>query len=176
MKEEIIDMRTQDMMDSFQEIQRTSKFVFKLNHTEPFTEEYFKLLNELFEGKLGKNSNISAPFQIDMAKNMKIGNHVFINHNFIAMTRGKIIIEDDVMIAPGVSILTANHDLKDHQILKCKQVHIKKNAWIGAKAIILPGITVGENAVVAAGAVVTKDVLPNTVVGGNPAKILKTIE
>ena len=80
------------------------------------------------------------------------------------------------MIGPGASLLTANHDLYDHQVLLCGKVTIKKNAWIGAKAMILPGVTVGENAVVAGGSVITKDVEPNTVVGGNPAHVLKYLD
>ena len=75
-----------------------------------------------------------------------------------------------------IQIISNNHDLHDHSLLVCKSVHICRNAWIGAGATILPGVTVGENAVVAAGAVVTKDVAPNTIVGGNPAKLIKTIE
>lgn len=79
-------------------------------------------------------------------------------------------------IAVNAQIISNNHDLHDHSLLVCKPVHICRNAWIGAGATILPGVTVGENAVVAAGAVVTKDVAPNTIVGGNPAKLIKTIE
>ena len=79
-------------------------------------------------------------------------------------------------IAANAQIISNNHDLPDHSLLVCKPVHICRNAWIGAGATILPGVTVGENAVVAAGAVVTKDVAPNTIVGGNPAKLIKAIE
>ena len=77
------------------------------------------------------------------------------------------------MIAANAQLISNNHDLQDHALLICKPVHICRNAWIGAGATILPGVTVGENAVVAAGAVVTKDVAPNTIVGGNPAKFIK---
>lgn len=79
------------------------------------------------------------------------------------------------MIGPQVTLLTANHDFNDHNTLICKPIHIKENAWIGARATILPGITIGENSVVAGGSVVTKDVEPNVIVGGNPAKVLKRI-
>ena len=79
------------------------------------------------------------------------------------------------MIGPNASILTANHDFNDHMVLLVGKVHIKKNAWIGANTSILAGVTVGENAVVAAGAVVTKDVPRDTVVGGNPARVIKQL-
>ena len=79
------------------------------------------------------------------------------------------------MIAANVQLISNNHDLYERQILICKPVRICKNAWVGAGATILPGVTVGENAVVAAAAVVTKDVPANTIVAGNPARIIKTI-
>jgi acetyltransferase-like isoleucine patch superfamily enzyme len=75
-----------------------------------------------------------------------------------------------------VQLISNNHDLHERPILICKPVRICKNAWIGAGATILPGVTVGENAVVAAAAVVTKDVPANTIVGGNPAKVIKMID
>jgi acetyltransferase-like isoleucine patch superfamily enzyme len=91
---------------------------------------------------------------------------------------GGIIIEDDVMIAPKVSLISESHPLdpSERKALVLGKVHIKKNAWIGAAATILPGVTVGENAVVAAGAVVSKDVPDNTVVAGVPARVIKSFE
>ena len=90
---------------------------------------------------------------------------------------GGITIEDNVLIGPKVNLITENHPLNpnDRKSLICKPIAIKRNAWIGAAATILPGVTVGENAVVAAGAVVTTDVPPNTIVGGVPAKFIKNI-
>lgn len=175
MEEIVIDMRTPAMLETLSEMQRSAKLCYQINHTEPYTEEMQRLVDELFEGRLDKSSRIVAPIQIDIAKNITIGKNVFINHNFNTMARGGIIIEDNVMIALGVTLLTANHDLYDHQILRCKPIHIKRNAWIGANVNIMPGVTIGENAVVAAGAIVTKDVEPNTVVGGNPAKFIKDV-
>ena len=104
-----------------------------------------------------------------------IGRNVVVMNNSLFMAAGGITIEDDVMVAANVQLISNNHDLYDHQILTCKPVRLKCNCWIGAGATILPGITVGENAVMAAGAVVTKDVEDNTVVGGNPAKVIKRI-
>ena len=86
-------------------------------------------------------------------------------------------IEDDVRIAPQCKLITENHDFApdERHIQHNAPIHIKRNAWLGAGAIILPGVTIGENAIVAAGAVVTKDVPDNCIVGGNPANIIKHI-
>ena len=94
----------------------------------------------------------------------------------LMIARGGIPLGADVMIAANAQLISNNHDLHDHALLLCKPVHICRNAWIGAGATILPGVTVGENAVVAAGAVVTKDVEANTIVGGNPAKFIKRVD
>jgi len=90
---------------------------------------------------------------------------------------GGITIEDDVLVGPNVNLVTENHPLDpgNRRALVCKPICIKRNAWIGAAATILPGVTIGKNAVVAAGAVVTVDVLDNSVVGGIPAKFIKQI-
>ena len=88
-----------------------------------------------------------------------------------------MVIEDNVLIGPEVKIATVNHDLGDrHNLLHFGKVTIKENAWICIGAIICPSVTIGKNAVVAAGAVVTKDVPDNVVVGGNPAKVIKKID
>lgn len=89
------------------------------------------------------------------------------------MARAKVIIEDDVFIGPNVSILTANHDFVNHKIIKSSPIHIGKNVWIGANAIILPGVKIGGTAVVGTGSVVTKDVEPFSVVAGNPVRFIK---
>ena len=91
---------------------------------------------------------------------------------------GGITLEDHVLIGPRANLLTVNHpqDPKQRRSLIVKPITIKRNAWIGAAATILPGVTVGENAIVGANALVTKDVPANTVVGGNPAKVIKEIK
>lgn len=94
------------------------------------------------------------------------------------MDRGGITIEDHVLIAPKVNLVTTNHPITPSQRRSTLShpIVIKKGAWIGIGATILPGITVGENSIVTAGAVVTKDVAANTIVGGMPAKVIRTIE
>ena len=154
---------------------RDVKLVFGINHTMPYTEEYNNLVKELFIGNIGEGSMVMPPLNCVCANQVKIGKNVLIMNNCLMMSRGGITIDDDVMIAANAQLISNNHDLHDHQLLLCKPVHICRNAWIGAGATILPGVTVGENAVVAAGAVATKDVAPNTIVGGNPAKFIKNI-
>ena len=172
-----IDIRIpKDMEESRNEASKVRKIIFKLNSIEPMTEEYRNLLEELFEGRLDKSTSIAPPLQIDYPSSVNIGKNVFINNNLKCVSRGGITIEDGVMLAPGVSILTVNHDLKDHCILIPIPVTIKKNAWIGANVTICPGVVIGEGAVVGAGAVVTKDVEPYTVVAGVPAKFIKNIK
>lgn len=169
-----IDMRKPEEADPAEGV-RCAQLCFKINHTMPMTEEYNRLVSELFMGNIGEGSRVMSPLTVVRGNRVKIGRNVVVMNNSLFMAAGGITIEDDVMVAANVQLISNNHDLYDHQILICKPVRLKRNCWIGAGATILPGITVGENAVVAAGAVVTKDVEDNTVVGGNPAKIIKHI-
>ena len=153
-----------------------AEIVFKLNHTLPNSEEYDSLLKELFSDKLGENSRIMAPIAGAAFDYIEIGSNVFINSNSLLMARGGITIEDDVMLAANVQLLSNNHDEYDRQVLLCKPIHIKKGAWIGAGASVLPGVTIGEYAIVGAGAIVTKDVGDYEVAVGVPAKIVKTLD
>lgn len=106
---------------------------------------------------------------------VKIGNRVIIMPSCLMMSAGGITIDDDAQIAANVQLISNNHDLEKRMVITCKPVHICRRAWIGAGATIFPGVTVGENSVVGAGSVVTHDVEPNTIVVGNPAKVIKHI-
>lgn len=156
------------------EMDRCRKQCFRINHTFPDTDEIRELENELFSNGLPKNSFLTPPFQVDYACQMTIGEHVFANHDLTCMSAGGIVLEDNVMIGPNASLLTVNHDLNDLQVIICKPIVIKKGAWIGSKAIIMPGVEIGEGAVVGSGSVVTHNVAPNTVVAGNPARVIRT--
>lgn len=153
---------------------RSTQLCFKINHTMPMTEESNALIRELFPN-MGENCNIQPPLQVNLGANVKIGSNVSIMYNLLCMSAGGITIEDGVLIAANCSLISNNHDFKIREILTCKPVVIKKKAWIGAGSTILPGVTIGENAIVAAGSVITKDVAPNTLVGGVPAKFIKNI-
>lgn len=133
--------------------------------------EVRQLVSEIIGQKIAASIEIRLPFYSDYGHNIKLGERVFINANVMMVDLGGITIENDVLIGPGAYLISVNHKLdpQHRKELELKPVVIKQNAWIGVKATILPGVTVGKNAVV------TKDVPANTVVAGNPAKIIKKI-
>jgi len=155
----------------------TKKLLVQMNNT-PDPDEIRNLLSQITNSEIDQSVVVFTPLYINYGKHTKIGKNVFINFDCVFLDLGGIIIEDNVLIAPKVSLLSEGHpiSIRDRHSLFPKAIHIKKNAWIGAGATILPGVTIGENAVVAAGAVVSKDVADNTIVGGIPAKFIKDIE
>lgn len=154
--------------------QHHDQLIFKFNHSMPGSEEQIELLRQIFPD-MGANSRVSAPLTAVRPHNVKIGNGVIVMPGCLMMSAGGITIDDGAMIAANVQLISNNHDLYERQIITCRPVYIGKKAWIGAGATILPGVTIGENAVVGAASVVTKDVPANTIVAGNPAKIIKEI-
>jgi acetyltransferase-like isoleucine patch superfamily enzyme len=141
-------------------------------------DETRERLSELIESKIDKSTTVFVPFYTNFGKHIKIGKNVFINHACSFLDLGGITIEDDVQVGPRVNLITENHpvDPSKRKYLDLKPVVIRRNVWIGAGATILPGVTVGENSIIAAGAVVNKDVPDNTIVGGVPAKIIRRID
>lgn len=174
-KEEVIDVRIAHP-EEFEKGRKIMQQVFKLNQTMPYTEEYFKLLKEIFGEKLGENSVINSPIYGACFDKIKIGKNVFINSNTLFMARGGITIEDNVQIAANCQLLSNNHDFYDRKILTCKPILIKEGAWIGAGVSIMPGICIGKHSVVGAASVVTHDVPDYAVVVGNPAKVIKMLD
>jgi acetyltransferase-like isoleucine patch superfamily enzyme len=160
----------------FELVMRTMKLSAKMN-TSADINRIRQLLTEITGTRIDASTTVLAPFHINLGIFTRIGKNVFINHDCSFLDIGGITIEDDVLIGPKASIVTESHPLNptERKALLVKPVVIKRNAWIGAGAIILPGVTVGENAVVAAGAVVSKDVADNSIVGGVPAKFIRNI-
>lgn len=160
------------------QIQEENKPLVQALNTQLQTYESTRKQLEVITGQtIDSTTVINVPFQTDFGRHITFGKNVYVNMDVFMTNLGGITIEDDVLIAPRVKILTVNHPLEpsDRHKLELKSVTIKKNAWIGADATIMPGVTVGENAVVAAGALVTKDVPDNTLVAGIPARIVKTL-
>lgn len=154
----------------------TKKLLLKMNSSSD-PEEIRSLLSQITGSEIDESFVVFTPLYINYGKHTRIGKNVFINFDCVFLDMGGITIDDNVQIAPKVSLLTEGHAIEPEkrQFLIPKGIHIKKNAWIGAGATILQGVTIGENSVVAAGAVVSKDVPDNVIVGGVPAKILKEI-
>ena len=175
-KGEPVDMFSEEYLPVIEELNRANKALFHVNHTEPGSKENEDAIDAFFDGARPEEAAFFTPFQIDFPKQISFGKRVFINHSFTAMSIGGITLEDNVQIGPNVTIVTDNHDLENRYVLKCKPVRICRNSWIGANVTIMPGVTVGENAVIAGGAVVTKDVPANAIVGGNPIKVIRSLE
>jgi len=154
----------------------TRKLLLQLNQSGD-AEEILALLSRITGSEIDKSSALFPTFHVNYGKHTRIGKNVFINFDCVFLDLGGITIDDGVFIAPKVSLLTEGHPLapENRHSLTVGPIHLKKNAWIGANATILQGVTIGENAVVAAGAVVVTDVPDNTVVGGVPAKVIKTL-
>jgi acetyltransferase-like isoleucine patch superfamily enzyme len=132
--------------------------------------------SELIGKPVGDRFMVIPPFSTDCGLNIVVGANVFINQGCHFMDLGGITIGDDVMIGPKVNLVSAGHPVEPAQRrngVVAKPITIGNNVWIGAAATILPGVTVGDNAVIAAGAVVSRSVAANTLVAGVPARVLK---
>lgn len=154
----------------------TKKLLLRMNNSSD-PEEIRDLLSQITSTEIDGSVAVFTPLYINYGKHTKIGKNVFINFDCVFLDLGGITIEDNVLIAPKVNLLSEGHSIspENRQSLTAGHIHIKKNVWIGANATITQGVTIGENSIVAAGAVVSKDVPDNVIVGGIPAKVIKTI-
>ncbi|WP_028374958.1 sugar O-acetyltransferase [Leeuwenhoekiella sp. MAR_2009_132] len=158
-------------------VEETKKITVKLNSASS-SNEIRELLGQITGKFIDESTTVFTPFYTNYGKNIKIGKNVFINHACSFLDLGGITIDDNVMIAPRVNLTSESHpvQIENRQTLTTGHIHIKQNAWIGTNVTILPGVTIGENSIVAAGSVVSKDVPENCIVGGTPAKVIKTID
>lgn len=153
------------------------KLTTELNGSYHTPEEIQEIFSELTGKQVDKTFGMFPPFYTDCGKNITVGKNVFINSGCRFQDQGGISIGDGTLIGHNVVLATLNHGIvpDERHDLFPSPIHIGKNVWIGANATVLPGVTIGDNAVVAAGAVVTKDVPANVVVGGIPAKVIHPI-
>ncbi|MEC0093167.1 sugar O-acetyltransferase [Paenibacillus macquariensis] len=156
---------------------QAQKITMELNTSYHSREEIVEIFSELTGNKVDSSFMCFPPFYTDFGKNISIGKNVFFNAGCSFQDRGGISIGDGTMVGMNVTIATLNHGLPlaTRNTTYPSPVIIGENVWIGSNATILPGVTIGDNSVVAAGAVVTKDVPENTVVAGVPAKEMKKI-
>jgi acetyltransferase-like isoleucine patch superfamily enzyme len=141
-------------------------------------DEVRALFSDLIGKKAGNSFVLIPPFYTTGGTDIRVGRNVFVNQNCTFYDLGGLDIADDVMIGPNVSIITSGHPVEPSRRRGCviaKPIVIERNVWIAAGATIIGGVTVGENSVVAAGSVVTKNVPPNRLVGGNPARVIRSI-
>lgn len=164
-----------DYSTFFTEVTRTLGLMSKLNAETGDISLFRKGLSEIIRKEIPETTVIFPPFYTNFGQFITLGKNIFINHDCSMLDAGGITIEDEVMIGPKVTLSTENHPLdpKDRKALISSPIHLEKNVWLGASATILGGVRIGENSIVAAGAVVTKDVPPNVVVAGVPAKVVK---
>ena len=160
-------------------VKRAMTITAALNRlTFDHAEEIRAVFSDLIGHKVDASFALIPPFYTTGGEDIRVGRNVFINQNCTMYDLGGIDIADDVMIGPNVSIITSSHPLEPSQrraFVIAKPVVIGRNVWLAAGATILGGVTVGENSVVAAGAVVTRNVPRDSLVGGNPAKLIRSI-
>lgn len=156
---------------------QNEKFISEMNSGYHTPSETLAYLEKITGDKIAKSVTVSLPFYSDFGKHITFGDNIFINQNVTFVDLGGITIEDNVMIGPMSRLITVNHLVSPEKRrgLVAQPITVRENAWIGTNVTILPGITIGENSIVAADSTVTKDVPNNVIVAGTPAKVLKKI-
>jgi acetyltransferase-like isoleucine patch superfamily enzyme len=175
----IIPRRTPESAAMAANVKRAMALTARLNRlTYDDAAEVRALFAELIGKAVDESFMLIPPFYTESGVNITVGRNVFINQNCTIYDLGGVEIADDVLIGPNVSLTTSGHPLEPSQrraYVVAKPIVIERNVWIAAGATVIGGVTIGENSVVAAGSVVTKDVPANALVGGNPARVIRSI-
>lgn len=179
-KEKMLAGETYNCLDPDLDAERQKvKGLLRLYNSSEVVPERQTILQQLL-GRIGQNSIIEPPFYCSYGQNIYIGDHVYLNVMCTILDCNEVHIGQHVMIGPAVQIYTAAHHLQAETRIQgwevAKQIVIEDNVWIGGGAILLPGVSIGRNAVVGAGAVVSRSVPANMVVVGNPARVIREIE
>ncbi|MGZ6952025.1 MAG: DapH/DapD/GlmU-related protein [Acidimicrobiia bacterium] len=166
--------------DMYAKIQRGIRLTQRLNAIPSEEAAAIRAAwSELTGRPVDPTFSLIPPVHVQHGLNTRLGRNVFINQGCTLMDIGGIDIGDDVMIGPNVSLITAGHPLAPSRRrtgITAAPIRVERNVWIGAAAVVLPGVTVGEDAVVGAGAVVSRDVPPATLVAGAPARIVRRLD
>jgi len=162
-----------------EDLRQEAKQLLRLFNSAEAIPDRVTILRRLL-GHLGEDSLIEPPFFCSYGRNTHLGDHVYLNASCTVLDNNDVSIGHHVMIGPSVQIYTAAHVLQAEARNRgdevAKPIRIEDNVWIGGGAILLPGVRIGRNAVVGAGAVVSRDVEANTVVAGNPARVIRMID
>ena len=164
--------------DLYADVQRTMRLAAEMNtgyHTEAEVRDYMR---QITGSEIDETLRIFTPFHINYGNKTTFGRDCFVNFGCTFLALGSITIEDDVFIGPHCVLATEYHpeNPETRHSLLTKPIVVKRNAWLGANVTVLAGVTIGENAIVAAGSVVTKDVPDNMVVAGSPARVIREIK
>ena len=158
---------------------KAKELCYKYNQLSPSNEdEQRKILTNLI-GKIEGDFSILAPFWCDYGYNIEIGNNFFANHNTVILDCAKVTFGDNVFIGPNCGFYTAGHTIdfetRNTGLEYAYPIKVGNNVWIGAGVHVMPGVTIGDNVVIAGGSVVVKDIPANTVAAGNPCKVIKEL-
>ena len=172
-----LEVDTEEIIYSCQMGNRARFFTCELNNHFHNNYEILQIFRDLTEREVPDDFILNPPFYTEFGLNIFIGKSVFINSGCTFQDQGQIHIKNNVLIGHNVTMVTLNHDSNPQKRgdIYLKPIVVNDNVWIGSGATILPGVEIGKGSIVAAGAVVTKDVPDNVVVGGNPARIIKKI-
>lgn len=153
---------------------------YEYNQLKPSNQEERKKILKTLLGKTKENFLIEQPFICDYGYHIEIGENFYANHNLIILDANQVKFGDNVFIAPNCGFYTAGHPLNAEQRNKgleyAKPIEVGNNVWIGGNVVVLPGVKIGDNSVIGAGSIVTKDIPANSVAVGNPCKVIKKIE
>lgn len=152
---------------------------FELNAEPPASRARRRDMIKALLGKTGENFEIRSPFYCDYGYNIEIGENFFSNFNCTILDGAKVTFGDNVFIGPGCGFYTAGHPLdagtRNKGLEYALPIHVGNNVWLGGNVCVLPGVTIGDNCVIGAGSVVTRDIPSGTVAAGNPCRVLKKL-
>lgn len=161
------------------EIAKCNDLCHKFNAIKPSNRKKQAMILKKIFGKMGKEVCVNTPFWCDYGYNTEVGDYFFANHNCHILDGGKVTFGDHVFIAPNCTFTTAEHALDASQrnegLEVALPIKVGNNVWIGASVTVLGGVTIGDNAVIGAGSVVTKDIPPSVIAVGVPCKVLRSI-
>lgn len=163
----------------FNEMKNTRKLIQQFNSADSCDIEQLQNIMKKILGKSGKNCFINQPFHCDYGSHISVGDNFYANYNCVILDVAKVEIGDNVFFAPNVTVYAAGHPV--HHIARNSlyeygiPVKIGNNVWVGGNTVILPGVTIGDNTVIGAGSVVTRNIPSNVIAAGNPCQIIREI-